>query len=549
MSRKKKKKSAAPQPKKSRAEQLREQEIKQKRTKITLIVFAIVAAATILALTVIAVVSAVLDAERVDVLKDDLDKYIKLSESDYKDYPVNIKLDPVDDLAVDNALMQALYASRFTDTEYGSKVYNVKDSEPLRPLAAGDVVYAYYIGYELGEGGERIYFNGGCNFGDRLSASNSLGLGSGSFITGFELGLVGKSPWSYSSLTKVTEGEVKQGDIISFSMVAMYSDGSTADKKSYTTVVDAASCDRIYGEGFADFLIGRSTGEIEDSFTTKDVSDKSATSVYTDISIDAIYDVGSLPMTVEARFPVSYSEKSLAGKTVRFDVFVEKVQYYSTPEVDEKFVTEKLGLTAEQLAEYGEEGDSLIECYRGYLESNLKAKAYSDSRDAIVVAFWERVNERVKVKRLPRGDVNDYYNDYITDITNMYNQGNSSDYTLDEYAITYLELDRGADWRASVRESAEGGVTEKLIFYYIIRKEGFFPSEQEHEQIYKRLVDEMVDSVLQYQGKDKESLTDAEYDNYRNTVIEGYGEAYFNENVQYEYAMEKIVALAKVTYE
>ena len=59
----------------------------------------------------------------------------------------------------------------------------------------------------------------------------------------------------------------------------------------------------------------------------------------------------------------------------------------------------------------------------------------------------------------------------------------------------------------------------------------------------------MVDSVLQYQGKDKESLTDAEYDNYRNTVIEGYGEDYFNENVQYEYAMEKIVALAKVTYE
>jgi hypothetical protein len=103
-------------------------------------------------------------------------------------------------MAIDSAFIQALYASRVSDEKYGSVLYNIADTEPQRALGAGDVVYAHYLGYEIGEDGQRIYFDGGCNFGTKLKASNSIGIGSGDFITGFELGLIGKDDRKYDQL-------------------------------------------------------------------------------------------------------------------------------------------------------------------------------------------------------------------------------------------------------------------------------------------------------------------------------------------------------------
>lgn len=545
-----KKKKPAGKPVLSRAEMRAIEEKKRKRTKIGLIIFASVAAAAILTLSVIGIVSAIINSERVDVMNDNLGKYIHLSPDDYKNYPVTVKIDPADDMAVENALIQALYASRTSDEQYGALVYNVADTEPKRALGAGDVVYAHYIGYELDENGDRIYFSGGCNFGTKLKASNSIGIGSGGFIPGFELGMIGKNPWSFSSLTKITDGTVKAGDVISFKMLAMYSDGTTSELQSYTTVVDAKSCDAVYGEGFAEFLIGRSIGDVDESFTTSSISDKSGKSVYTDITIEAIYDRGDMPMTVEARFPVAYEDQSLAGKDVYFEIFVEKVQYYTVPEVDETFVTEKIGMSVEELKSYGDAGDSLADCYREYLRENLKLKAASDSESAIIEAFWDHITKVVKVKKLPRGDVNDYYNDYVADIKDYYQRSSSSsDISLDEFALTYLELEAGADWYAEVRKSAELGVTEKLIFYYIIKEEGLTPNETEYAEVYNRVVDEMVEYVLKYQSIDISTLTDEKYQEYRALIIDSYGDEYFKENTLYEFAMSKIVAMAAVTYE
>ena len=546
----KKKNKPAKKPVLSRAEMRALEEKRKKRTKLGLIIFAAVAAAAILTLSVIGIVSAVLNSERVDVMKDNLGKYIYLSEDDYKNYPVTIKIDPVDDMAIGSAFIQALYASRVSDETYGAAVYNVADTEPQRALGAGDVVYAHYLGYEISEDGQRIYFDGGCNFGTKLKASNSIGIGSGDFITGFELGLIGKNPWSFSPLTKVTEGTVKEGDVISFKMLAMYSDGTTAELQSYTTVVDSMSCDPIYGDGFAEFLIGRSIGEVDESFTTTTVSDKSGNSVYTDITIEAIYDRGTMPMTVEARFPVAYQDQAVAGKTVYFEVFVEKVQYYTVPEVDESFITEKLGMTVAEISAYGEAGDSLVDRYRAYLGENLKQQAAADAESAIIEEFWDYVTKAVTVKRLPRGDVNDYYNDYIADIKDYHQRSStSSGVSLDEFAVTYLDLEAGADWRAEVRKSAELGVTEKLIFYYIIREEGLTPTEEEYAEVYNRVVDEMVEYVLKYQNIDVSTLTDEKYQEYRTLIIDSYGEEYFDENTLYEFAMSKIVAMADVKYE
>lgn len=550
------KKKKAQAPKKTRAELMKEEATRQKRTRIAMIVFAAVAAAAILTLAVIGIVSAVLDRESADYNDPaSLKKYIRLDREDYIKYSATVKLDPVDDVAVENALIQALYSARASDPEYGSAIYSVGSTEPKRPLAAGDTAYIYYIGYELGEGGEKIYFDGGCNFGGN---SSELALGSGSLIPGFELGLIGKNPWSFSQLKKITSGKVSEGDVVSFTMTAMYSDGSTAQQQTFVTVADAAICDKTYGSGFADFLIGKDIGKLgeDEKFTTSDVSDKSGKSVYTDISIDAVYDLGELPLTVEARFPYSYREESLAGKTVRFDVYVEKVQYYKTPAIDEQFIKDKLDMSAEEIAKFGKDGDSIEDCYRGYLKSNLVEQANTEAEEIIEEAFYAHVLERVKVKRLPRADVNSYYNYYLALLTDNFNNqsgsslgGNFSD--IDSYATAFFNLEKGEDWQDYLLEAAEKKVTADIILYYVMDKEGFYPPDDEYNELYEQAIRAEIEATLIAEKKDINSITDEEYQRYRDLFmsLDGYGDEYFKAVVLEEYATAKIIAMAEIKYE
>ena len=487
--------------------------------------------------------------EKIDIgdKNADLGKYITLLAEDYKGYPVKIAIDPIDDMAIDSALIRALYASRTTDPDYKG-LYNVADTNPIRALGVGDTVRAHYIGYTLGEGGERMYFTS--NFNKALTASDNIGIGAGMFIPGFELGLIGKSPWEYSQLTKIKEGTVKAGDVISISMLALYSDGTTQQIQSYITAANAASCDAIFGEGFAEFLIGREIGEVEANFVTNTVSDKSGNSVYTDITVEAIYDCGEQPLTVEARFPINYpNSPDLAGKTVYFDVFVEAVSYGSVPEVDEKFITEKIGLTLEELNTYGESGDSLIYRYRAYIGAMLREAAIADSEPLIIEEFFEQMLSKVEIKSLPEGNITEFYNGYIAEITDYYEKYGSAYASLDECARIYCNLDATADWRAFLRHYAEKVVTEQIIFYYVVNREGFWPSGDEYAEEYERILTEIVDMVLANQGVSPDSLSAEEYERWRELIEQTYGEDYFKENVIYEYAVKKIVALADVTYE
>ena len=56
-------------------------------------------------------------------------------------------------------------------------------------LGAGDSVSIYYYGYLINEYGEKVIVDGMSNFAD--ANPYSLVLGSGSFVPGFELNMVG----------------------------------------------------------------------------------------------------------------------------------------------------------------------------------------------------------------------------------------------------------------------------------------------------------------------------------------------------------------------
>lgn len=552
---KRKKRHAAPIETPEQRAEREAAELKRARTKkIVWIILLCVAAVCLVAAIVIAIIVSINQSRTVDYMNDDLGNYIYISEDDYKNMSVEVKLDPVDDMSIDAAIAKAQYARRVLESAYNGKYYTklptLADGSKRR-LAVGDLAYIYYLGFYDDEDGERVYFDGGCNFdGDE---PHELGLGSGSFITGFELGIVGADPEEYSPLGRITSRDIKEGDFISFTYTVVSSSSDNEKNAHDVTVmmsVDPEDVDAKYGVGFSDFLVGKRAGEIEGDFTTVLDGDKV---IYSDMKIGAVYDLGDNPLTVDARFPANYSEESLAGKTVKYYVYVDKAQLYTVPEVNEEFIKKQTGLDAEGLMKYGDAGDSLDECYRAYLKEALTESAKAAASDDIVAAFWEQLDKITEIKMLPEGEVLLYYNDYIADIESSYENQSAYYSSFDEFVTTMLLIEDAKNWKQHVRERAELAVAEKIGFYYIIRREGFLPNDEEYEREYERVVSEMLDYVLESvkcypEDYDSEEEYLADVAEYKKLMLEGYGDKYFEENVIYEFAMEKIKSMIKVKY-
>ena len=90
---------------------------------------------------------------------------------------------------------------------------------------------------------------------------------------------------------------------------------------------------------------------------------------------------------------------------------------------------------------------------------------------------------------------------------------------------------------------------EKLVFYYIVIKEGILPTDEEYKKLYDELFDEYV--VYYMEGKTEADYSDAEkYKTERaaaeKAVIEFYGDAFFRDQVYYDFAIEKLLDFSEM---
>ena len=110
----------------------------------------------------------------------DLSKYITLSESEYFNNKVTLGTDYIaSDKMVDEYIADVLFENK-TKTNEDTKIVD-------QPIKLGDSAFIYYTGYLDGE-----TFQGGSNADDEKP--HELSIGSGSFIPGFEDGLIGVIP-------------------------------------------------------------------------------------------------------------------------------------------------------------------------------------------------------------------------------------------------------------------------------------------------------------------------------------------------------------------
>lgn len=510
-------------------------------TNLFLIIFAAVALVGIVTALIFGIVGTA-KKRTVDYMKDNLGKYISLSPSDYKSYSVLINLDPVTDKSVENEIMKLLYNNRkATDNK------NLTD----QTIKVGDTANIYYYGYTLDDEGNKVAFNGGCNFAGSV---NALGIGSGSMIPGFEAALVGKNSADYAKMSKRTDGVVNDGNFVYITYTVLYYDGSTDEKA--TALIDLSTdVDAIWGEGFKDYLIGKEVGkEIEEPHYRKVVvNGETKSDSFTNVTVNRVVEfTDGDPLTIDVTFPRPYtSSPDLEGKTVKFDVYIVTSVNYDTPEFDEEFITDTLKLTAEDLAEY--EGESLVEKYRAKIVRDLNGTYDANVDNAIEQQFWSNLRSKVKIKKLPEGEVNAVYRNYYNEIESYYSTYQSYFSSFDQAARQYLGLGSTDDWETALQDKAETAVIEKLMFYYIVREEGLVPDEAKYNELYEKAYNDMLNSYLKQYDVDREDYdSDEEYEKevkvYRDLIDKNYGEAYFRESVYFEYAMEALRANAKLTY-
>lgn len=526
-----------------------EERAKLDATKLFLIIFACVALVGIIAAIIIGAVAGA--NKNINYMKANLSKYVYVSEDLYNSYDVTIDLPAVNERDLEDALIKILCQNKTVPDGVVSNVPNVT-------LSAGDVANIYYRGYTLNEDGSKKFFDGGCNFGSTIA---NLEIGSGSFIPGFEAGLIGKNQKDYATLSTLTEGTVQSGDIIKFTYSSYYADGTARMAQTATIDLSDPKTDEAWGKGFCEYFsknsvtIGEKFGTNEDSAnkiiveTTRESKDGASTDVYFDMTISEVYRVSEGErLVVEAYFPVDYSEATLKGKTAYFEVYIKTAKDYEAPELNEEFITGTLKLTADDLASY--EGENIVEKYKNYVMAGL-VESYNEQVDALIdTAFWDHVIAGATFKKLPEAEIEAKYNANIEEINNTFANGYSSYYSsVDAFARAYLGLDSTADWKKTVRENAESAIKQKIVFYYILREEKLSPTGEDYDKIYNVIFEEHLQSYLDYY-KITESTEnyDALVEEAKTAVKAQFGESYWFELVAYDYMMKEMIANANVIY-
>ena len=515
-----------------------------------------------------------------DYVTADLSQYVEFSADKYKSFPLSVQIALPKDIDPDVAMLNML-ASDAAETASFDGAYKV--TEPVSP---GDVVTIWYRGYLLNDDGEEISMSGMCNYGNSTPAA--LTIGSGQFVPGFELNLLGLIPQGYKNF-KITSGEVQEHQVAYVSYSLHIDNKSVSDATKYKNIrVDMQSdeVDELMGEGFKELLLGKGIGE-EMEF---DLKRGGKTYHYTGFTVDFVTVKESQAYTVECYFPYDYSTASLANQTAYFEVTIVNTQVYETPDysysrgddgrvtfnltndyIEQKLAEDDSPITREELMEY--EGEELWQKYRAYAEDYLMDAYESNLKALIEEELWNYYLKNAKILKYPKVKVDEIYREYYDDVLYQYDYtggsislGYDSDYdgindteyydNIDDFAVAYLGLYYYEEtWQEVLYGLAEDLVAERLILYYIMQQENLAPTAEVFEQKLADLKQEYIDEYInQYAAEfevDLSKYTEAEYAEFvakrEKELYDYYDEEYFRETNYYEIVLETLLTYPTVT--
>ena len=513
---------------------------------LAIIITSAILVAILVATGIVSLVNAIKNDVGFDYLKSDLSNYVEV-DGDYKNFKLEVDIAKPKDIDIDVAILSMLCNDKSKTPRYdGALVTSAME------LGVGDIVKIWYRGYLIGNNGEQINVTGMSNFtGD---APSDLELGSGSFVPGFELNLVGKNTGDADKFEKITSGSVDE----SYYIYATYkrTEGSSTTKSSFNSVrMDLSSdLDKEYGVGFKEKVL---SGVIGTAFDFKATTAEGVEYSYTDFKIDFAIKRDLKPLVIECYFPYDYNTANLRNETAIFEVYVDGVVDYDAPEfnveyLQGKFDDEDFGLDEEDIADY--EGETIVDKYYAYAKETLDELYEEEYKELVKKAIWTQYLKMFKIKKYPGAKVNEVYEAYIQEMKDQFDSTGGQVYnsytgsyqtyqTLDTYAMAYLGLSSTSaiTWQDYIRSQSESVIKEKLIMYYILRTENLFVSDEDFAKLYdatrQEYLDAYVEQYLEYEDKTREDYTDEEYEEFlearKKEIFSYYGEDHFTENTYY----------------
>lgn len=471
-----------------------------------------------------------------DYLKSDLSKYVELTE-DYKNFTVNVDIAAPREDDVKISILNMLYADRDETPLHGGERLDYGVITP------GDDVYVWYRGYLVGDGDEKIVVEDLSNFGK--TSADKLGIGSNGLYPGFELNLLDINTKDYSRFEKITSGTVSEGQIAYITYTKTKSGDKTGITESNVRIDFSEDIDATYGAGFAEKIMGLEIGKKVDISATVN----STVYNYTNLTVNFVTECETNPIKVEAYFPYDYSVPTLRNENAVFEVYVDGIVVYDTPEFNDEYLEKKiedeeLNVTLEELEELGK--DSLTANYYAYAEKLMNELYETEKKELVENEIWAHYVEISKALKYPKAKVEEIYEDYVDDI--VYQFTNSGGYvynqstgkyveckTIDEFAPLHLGIGAGGDWEAEAYKQAESFVKERMVMFYILRAENLVPTDEElkaeRDKVYQEYLDEAIKQYLNYHGKTREDYTDEEYEEVveecRDVVAFNFEENYF----------------------
>lgn len=532
---------------------------------LAIIITSVILVGILIAVGIVLLVDFIKKDKGFDYMKSDLSKYVEFTE-DYKNFKINVDIAKPHDVDVDVAILNLLAADRNKEPENGGK-FLTKDNSENAIIGVGDEVQLWYRGYLIGEDGEEIVVTGMSNFGSTTAQveKNRLTIGSGGFITNFELELVGINLEDCVKFEKITTGNVKENQVAYINFERVVGEGSDFKKTTESNVrVDLATdIDAEFGKGFKDKLLKLAVGGTKtDVIVEKD--GKSVT--YYNLTVGFVTECENNPIIVETYFPYDYSQANLRNENAVFEVYIDGFVDYKceSEELTEEYLTKKLekkelSVTLEELNKF--EGANLVEKYYAFAEDAIQKLYEKEYKDLVEDAIWSHIQTLVKINKYPVYKVEEIYESYVDDVFYQFTStggmvqnnytGTSQTYpTLDTYAPAYLGLSSTSDitWREYLYSMAESLIKERLIMFYLMREEGFAPSEEDFEKLFAATRDEYVETYikqyLDYEGKTKEDYTDAEYEQFvrerKSEIYSYYDDQYFEEITYYNIVAKHI---------
>jgi FKBP-type peptidyl-prolyl cis-trans isomerase (trigger factor) len=151
--------------------------------------------------------------------------------------------------------------------------------------------------------------------------------------------------------------------------------------------------------------------------------------------------------------------------------------------------------------------------------------------------IWEDLLEDATVIKYPQSELDYFYNSYVDQYKYYESYYKNYGYTFasfDEFVVTYLGLEKGADWKAETEKNSKRDVRQNLLSHAIAQQEGIKVTEEDYKAAVKYYTD--------YYASYGQTMTEEK-------IVETVGERLINEYALFEKVNKFLVDNCTVSYE